>query len=153
LASSEQADEDLGLRHDGWNGRGHQIRSIRADHEIDFVHVEQLRIDPGHIRRIGLVIVIDELHGPTEQAALGIDFFLPDLGAEQRLLAGPGERAGLRHAEADLDRFAAILRVSRRPREHRRDQGRAMPALTWRRVMRSVMRFLHKTVFSLCVAP
>jgi hypothetical protein len=80
---------------------------------------------PGHIRRVGLVIVIDELHGPTEQAALGVDFFLPDPGAEQRLLAGPGERAGLRHAEADLNRFAATLRVSRRPRERRREQSRA----------------------------
>src|SRR4029077_11333533 len=56
-------------------------------------------------------------------AAFGVDFFLPNLGAEQRLLACPGEPAGLRHAEADLDRLA--LGESARRRQCRPDQGRA----------------------------
>jgi hypothetical protein len=38
-----------------------------------------------------------------KQATLGIDFFLPDLGAEQRLLAGARERTSLSHTETDLD--------------------------------------------------
>jgi len=50
--------------------------------------------------------------------------FFPDLGAEQRLLAGSGKRASLCHAETDLDRFTANLREGRRPRQGMRDQGR-----------------------------
>jgi len=61
-----------------------------------------------------LIIVIDELHWSTEQAALGVDFLFPNLVAEQRLLAGPSERTGLCHGKADLDRRCTALRESGR---------------------------------------
>ncbi len=105
----EQANQDLALSHDRRDGRGHQVRPVWADDEVDLVDVEQLRVDAGHTVGFGLVIVIDELHRPAEQAALGIGFLFPDLGAEQRLLAGARERAGLCHAKADLDWCAAAL--------------------------------------------
>ncbi len=57
---------------------------------------------------------MDELNLPAEQAALGVDFFFPDLAAEQRLLAVHGERAGQRHAEADFDRCGALGEGGRR---------------------------------------
>ena len=62
---------------------------------------------PGTVR-VGLVVVIDEFDRTAEQAALGVDFLLPDLGAEQRLFAVGGERTGQRHAEADFDRGGAL---------------------------------------------
>src|SRR5260221_1051816 len=45
--------------------------------------------------------VIDELDWTPEQAALGVDLLLPDLHAEQRLLAVGREPTGQRHGEAD----------------------------------------------------
>ena len=63
---------------------------------------------PGMVDGLDLVVVIDELDLAAEQAALGVDFLRPDLGAEQRLLAVGGKRAGQRHAEADLDRLGAL---------------------------------------------
>jgi hypothetical protein len=53
------------------------------------------------------------LHLAPQQAAFGVDFFLPNLRAEQRLLAVDGERAGQRHTEAYFDRCGAL-------REHAR---------------------------------
>ena len=116
----EQADEGLVLLHDDRNGRRHHVGRIGADDEVDFVDVEQLGVDARHRRRIGLIVVIDQLHRPAEQAALGVDFLFPDLGAEQRLLAVGGERAGQRHAEADLDRVLGL----RRRRQRRRGEAR-----------------------------
>src|SRR5215469_12500669 len=110
----EQPDEHFAPRHDSWKRRGHHVRSVRSNNQVDFVYIHQLRVDAGHGRGIGLIIVIDELHRPAEQAALGVDFLLPNLVAEQGLLAGARERAGLRHAEADLDRRGATLREGSR---------------------------------------
>ena len=83
----EQADEDLAPLHGDRNGRRHHIGRVAGDDEVDFVDVEQLGVDAGNGRRIGLVVVIHQLDLAAEQAAFGIDFFLPNLGAEQRLLA------------------------------------------------------------------
>jgi hypothetical protein len=49
-----------------------------------------------------LIIVIDELDRPPEQTAFGVGLFLPNLHAEQRLLAVGGERTGQRHPEPIL---------------------------------------------------
>ena len=68
---------------------------------------------PGTVDGIGLVVVMDKLDLTAKQTALGVDFFLPDLGAEQRLLAVGRERAGQRHAETDLDRCGALRKGGR----------------------------------------
>ena len=44
---------------------------VAADHEIDLVDVEQLGVDAGNRRGIGLVVVVDELDLAAEQPALG----------------------------------------------------------------------------------
>ena len=56
-----------------------------------------------HEAGIGLVVVGDELHLAPEQVALGVDILDPHVEREQRGLAAAAERAGLRHAHADLD--------------------------------------------------
>src|SRR6516164_278547 len=109
----EQADEGLTLLHDTRKRRRHHVCPIRADDEVDLVDIEQLRVDARHCRRVGLVVVIDELDGTAEQPALAVDLFFPDLGTEQRLLAGSRKRAGLRHAEPDLDGFTALRKSGR----------------------------------------
>jgi hypothetical protein len=105
---AEQNDEHLVLLHDHRHGRRRHVGRVRADHEVDFVDVEQLGVDAGDRGRVGLIVVIDELNRPPEQAALRVDLLFPDLHAEQCLLAIRGERAGERHREADGDRIAAL---------------------------------------------
>src|SRR5262249_1035980 len=55
-------------------------------------------------------VVIDELHRPAEQAALGVDVVLPDVDRQQGGLAVHGQAAGERHPEADLDRLGGVGR-------------------------------------------
>src|SRR5262249_36505136 len=91
--------------------------------QVDFVDIHQLRVNARDGVRLGLIVVIDELDGPAEQAALRVNFLFPNLRAEQRLLAGPGQRARLSHTETDLDWFAALR--ERDARAHgRRNQSR-----------------------------
>ena len=49
---------------------------------------------------------------------------LPDLGAEQRLLAVGGERAGQRHAKTDGDRLAGRRLCAGRDQERGEGSGR-----------------------------
>jgi hypothetical protein len=93
----------LAFGHDRRKGRGNHVRPIRPDDEVDFVDFNEFRVNARDGVWPGLIVVIDELDGPAKQATLGIDFFLPDLGAEQRLLAGARERTSLSHTETDLD--------------------------------------------------
>ena len=103
---AEQAQiEPLLLDHDRHRRRDLGGR-VGADGEIDLVHVKQLGVDAGHRRRIALIIVIDELDRAAEQAALGVDVLFPDLHRDERHLAVGRERAGERHAKADLDRLS-----------------------------------------------
>jgi len=104
-AGAEQADEQFLARHGHRHGGGNLRRGIAADDQIDLVDIEQLRIDRGHFGRLALVVVIDELHRPPEQATLRVDVGLPDLHGDERHLAVGGERTGKRHAEPDLDRL------------------------------------------------
>jgi hypothetical protein len=118
----EQDDEHLALLHDHRHGGRRHVGRIGTDHEVDLVDVEQLGVDARNGRRIGLIVVEDELHRSPEQSALGVDLLFPDLHAEQRLLAVGGERAGQRHGEADGDRIAA-LRAGRRHEGERGHQA------------------------------
>jgi hypothetical protein len=51
---------------------------------------------------------MDELDLAAKKPAIGIDFFCPDLRAEQGLLAVGHQRTGQRHAEADLNWCGAL---------------------------------------------
>ena len=89
----------LDQRHDRRGGHS----AVRRDEQIDLVDVEQLGVDPRRQRGVGLVVVNDELDPAAEQAALGIDVIDPHLQREQRRFSAGAQRAGLRHAHADLD--------------------------------------------------
>jgi len=102
---AQQADEHLlAADHQRHGGRQH-VGAVATDDQIDLVDVEQLGVDAGDGRRIGLVVIVDELDRATEQAAAGIDVFLPDLLRQQGRLAVGAEAAGHSHAVADLDRL------------------------------------------------
>ena len=90
--------------------RRQHVGAVGADDQVDLVDVEQLGIDAGHRRGIGLIIIIDELHGTAEQPAFGIGILLPDLLGEQGGPAVGGEPSRQRHAVADLDGFALLRR-------------------------------------------
>ena len=104
----EQADEDLLSLHGDRHCRRQQVGAVAADDQVDLVDVEQLGIDAGHRRRIGLIIIIDELHRTAEQPAFGIGILLPDFLGEQGGPAVGGESARQRHAVADLDRLPGL---------------------------------------------
>ena len=108
----KEADERLAFLHDDGQSRRVQVGAVGPDDEIDFVGIEQLRVDAGHIRRIRLIVVVHQLDFAAKQTAFGVDLLFPDLGAEQRLFAVRRQRTGERQAKPDLDRIAA-LRASR----------------------------------------
>src|SRR5262249_15283994 len=78
------------------------------DNEVAFVQLDELRVNRRDRRRVGLVVIMDQLDLAAEEAAFGVGFLLPNLGAEQRLLAVGRQRTSQRHAEADLDGVAAL---------------------------------------------
>src|SRR5262245_30246454 len=122
-AATSKNDEDLALWYHGHHGRRRRHRGVGPDDEIDLVDLEQLGVDARHRARRTLIVVVDELDRPPEQAALGVGLLLPDLHAEQRLLAVRRQRASQRHGEADLDRLPG-LRLG--PGRHQ-EQGHSGP--------------------------
>ena len=70
--------------------------------------VNQLGVDAGHVRRIALIVVVDELDRTAEQPALGIDIVAPKLKRDQKLLAVLRHAARHCHAEAHLDRLGGV---------------------------------------------
>ena len=63
--------------------RRRDIGAVARDDEVDLVDIEQLCIDAGHQRRVGLVVVIHQLDRPAEQPALLVDVLGPDLHRQQ----------------------------------------------------------------------
>ena len=75
----------LDQRHDRRGGH----RPIGRDQQVDLVDVEQLGVDRRGERRVGLVVVDDEIDLAPEQAALGVDVLDPHAAARA---APPGRR-------------------------------------------------------------
>jgi hypothetical protein len=98
----EQSDQHFLLLDCDRHRRRQQVGAVAADDEIDLVDVEQLGIDTGHGRRIGLIIIMKEPYRTAEQPAFGIGI-LPDLLGEQGRPAVGGEPSRQRHAVADPD--------------------------------------------------
>jgi hypothetical protein len=119
----EEAERYLSMLHQHRYGRRHEIRAVGADDEIDLVDVDELRIDAGHVRRIALVVIEDELDRPPHHAALGIDVVAPDLQAEQKLLAVGRRAAGEVVAEADADRVRRARRQGKRQQDQSGERG------------------------------
>src|SRR6266851_7545801 len=59
----------------GWSGL---IGSVRHQ-QIHFIDIDQLGVDSRHEARIALIVVVDQFHGTTDQAARLIHFLCPDL--------------------------------------------------------------------------
>ena len=104
VGAEQRHEGHLALHGDG-DGRRDHVGAVARDDEVDFVDVEQLVVEARHVGRVRLVVVVDELHRPAEQAALGVHVLGPHLHREQRGPAVPAERAGEAHAEPDLERF------------------------------------------------
>ena len=112
-AGAEQAHEQL-LFLDGDRHRRSDLgRGIAAHDQVNFVDIEQLGVDAGHLRRIALIVVVDELNRPAEQPAFGIDVVFPDLHGDQRHFAVGREGTGQRHAKADFDWLGRLGRRRR----------------------------------------
>ena len=88
---------------DNGHGRGDEIGPIAGDDKVDFVDIEELAVDAWHSGRLGLVVIVDQLHGPSDEAAFLVDLLLPDLHGQESGFAigskGPGEG----HAQANAD--------------------------------------------------
>ena len=48
----EQTDHHFAFGHHNREGRRHEIGPVRTHDEIDFVDVEKLGVDAGHVRRV-----------------------------------------------------------------------------------------------------
>ena len=107
-ADAENGDGGLVVLYDHRHRRCHHIGGIGAENEIDFVDIDELGVDAGHVRRIALIVVVDELDWAAEQTALGVDIVAPELQRDQKLLAVLRHPAGHRHAEADLDWLTGV---------------------------------------------
>jgi hypothetical protein len=97
-------------------GRDH-VGGIGPDQQVDLVDTDELGVDARHVVGVALVVVIDKFDRAPQKPALGVDVLSPDLQRQQVLLAVGRDRAGERHAEADLDR------IGRARRGHGRQQA------------------------------
>ena len=75
------------------------------------------------LRRVALIVVVDELDLASEQAALGVGFLDPEAMGEGGRLAVAGEAAAERQGIADADRPVARLRA-RPSRQRSRGKSR-----------------------------
>ena len=127
----QDADRGLVVLHQHRNCRRHHVGRVGADQQIDFVDVDQLGIDPGHVLRIALVVIEHQLDRTAEQAAFGVDVVAPDLQRRQHLLADRRHAAGERHAQADPDRLGGLRRARQQQDAHnsheRRQGARGFP--------------------------
>ena len=110
-SEAEQRREHHLLAHDDGHRRHDHVGAVAGDDQVDLIDLEQLGVERRNLRRVRLVVVVDELDRPAEQAALGIDVVAPDFHGDQGRLAAGTERPGERHGEADLDRL--LLREGR----------------------------------------
>ena len=60
-AIREQAHEHFLLLNHNGHRRRQQVGAVPADDDVDLVDVEQLLVEGGDRRRIGLIVVVDEL--------------------------------------------------------------------------------------------
>ena len=118
-AQREKHHDQLLALDDERHRRDDEVRRM-AHQQVDLIDIDQLRVDAGYGRGVGLVVVVDELDRTAEQPALRVDLLGPDLLGHQMGLARGGEPAGERYAKADLDRLLRLRRKERAGQCHRR---------------------------------
>jgi hypothetical protein len=100
-SQSENADcGPVGL-YDRRHRRGDDVGTVRPDQQIDFVHAHELGVDRRRVRRIALVIVVDQLDRTPQQTAFGVDVVTPDFQTGQDLLARRRGRAAQAQTQSD----------------------------------------------------
>ena len=105
-------------RHDRHCRRGH-IGRIAGQHEVHVIDVQQLDVDAGHVGRVALRIVADQLDRTPQQSARRVDLFGPDFRRQDAGFADRRQPAGLRFAKPDRNRLHRSGR-----RNPANDQGR-----------------------------
>ena len=113
--------ESLVFNDDRHCRRGH-VGGVGTEQQIDFVDIDELVVDAGHVRRIALVVIKNQINRAAQEAALRVDVIAPHLQREQQLLAVLRHPAGECHAETDLDR---IGRHRRRGEEQNSGSGKS----------------------------
>ena len=102
---AEQCREHQFLAHHNRHRRRNFVGAVTGNDQVHFVDVQQLGIDARHFCRLCRIVVIDELHLPSQQTARLIRVFAPDFHGDKRCFPGARKTAGQRHAEADLKRL------------------------------------------------
>ncbi len=125
----QDADRGLLVLHQHRDCRSDHVGRVWADQQVDFVDIDQLGVDPRHVRRIALVVIEHKLDRAPEQPALGVDVVTPNLQRRQHLLAGRRHAAGQCHAEADPDRLRGIADIGecQRACDRQRRNGASAP--------------------------
>ena len=85
------ADRRHVVRHHHGYRRRHHIGRVGADHQVDLVDLDELRVDRRHVGGVALVVVENQLDRPAEEPAFLVDIVAPDLQRGQNLLAGQGD--------------------------------------------------------------
>ena len=79
IGQPEEAHEHPLTLDDNGHGRGDEIGPIARDDKVNVVHVEELAIDTWNRCRLGLVVIVDQLHRPSNETAFLVDLVAPDL--------------------------------------------------------------------------
>jgi len=89
----------------------HHISGVRSDQQVNFVDLDELRVEPRNVRGIALVVIEHKLDRPTEQTAFGIRVVAPNLQRAQHLFTDRRYGASERHTQADADRIVGFRRL------------------------------------------
>jgi len=65
--------------YDNGHGRGDEVCPVPGNHKVNSIDIEQFGIDPWDGRRLGLVVVVDKFHRPSQETAVLVDLVSPDL--------------------------------------------------------------------------
>ncbi len=141
-ADRQHADGHHVVLHDDRHGGRRHVGRVGTEQQIDFVDRDELGVDARHVRRIALVVVIDELDRPAEQPAVGVDVVAPQLERDDELLAVLRHSAGQGHAEADLDRIGRARRSGERERQHNAGRRNDPPDIQHGRPPKVLLRSL-----------
>src|SRR6516162_7735671 len=82
------------------------VGAIGSNQKVDFVDVDEFRVDRWFVRRRCLVIVINQLYWTTKQSTFAIYIVAPDFERDKKLLSIRPVRAGHPHAETHSNRLS-----------------------------------------------
>jgi hypothetical protein len=99
----EHITASFGHGHRGQDERG----GVRTHDQVDLVLRDQLLVEGGHVRLVGLVVERLPDNRPSEKPAVGVESLDELLTRDAMDRTGRGERTRQGEARTDHDRFAA----------------------------------------------